>query len=810
MSTIEAQLELEERMVARGMETYLANQRKAEGQDRGSELDYSRRLIKEYILDMVEHLKAFLLLRGPGKMGSARYHLRNISPEKAMFIGLKGLFNSFTSDKPLISIATGIGRMVEDEIRFTRFQETHKEYYETIIADFKRKKSENYRYKRRVLVHSANTKEDEWLAWTVEERLHVGTKLLDIILEHSDLVKKESRTFNSKTETTLVPTEAAMKWINDYEDTAALMHAERSPCIIEPDDWTDLDQGGYYSPNLRQHTLLVKTSGARQAKLVKSLDMSKIMAAVNHIQKTEWSVNQEVLGVVKAIWANNLGIGMPGTEKLVPRPSPVLGIEYEAMTEEQREAFASWKMEASEVYTKEKERVGKSFQVARIIRMANEYVMHNRFWFVWTADFRGRLYSATAGFSPQGPDVAKGLLQFYRGKPLGPKGLHWLKVHGANRYGYDKEGYDERVAWVDERHDEFMRAASDPLSYREVWAGADKPFQFLAFLFEYRRVHELVALGYSAESFISHLPIGLDGSCNGLQNLSACLRDEVGGRATNLVPQSKPADIYTEVATVCTHKLRASEVHLDKTWVEFIDRFTDGRIGRSFAKRPVMTLPYGATRNSCTKYIFLSILETENKFFPANFKAACQLTPTLWQSIGEVVVAARVAMDWLQKCATIISKENAPIVWLTPDGFPVVQDSRKIETKQVDTQLSGRFQMRVGIRTNKIDSAKQRSGISPNFVHSLDATHLRMTVLVAKEKGIESLAVIHDDFGTHAGDTEELHWCIRDAFVRLYTEHDPLQDFKSQQESTGRKLPALPKRGTLDIEEVRNSLYFFG
>jgi DNA-directed RNA polymerase len=39
-----------------------------------------------------------------------------------------------------------------------------------------------------------------------------------------------------------------------------------------------------------------------------------------------------------------------------------------------------------------------------------------------------------------------------------------------------------------------------------------------------------------SEEFVSHLPVAFDGSCNGLQNYSMMLRDEVGGAATNLVP----------------------------------------------------------------------------------------------------------------------------------------------------------------------------------------------------------------------------------------------------------------------------------
>ena len=45
-------------------------------------------------------------------------------------------------------------------------------------------------------------------------------------------------------------------------------------------------------------------------------------------------------------------------------------------------------------------------------------------------------------------------------------------------------------------------------------------------------------------SFVSHLPIAMDGSCNGLQLFSLMLRDPVGGTAVNLLPADTPQDIY--------------------------------------------------------------------------------------------------------------------------------------------------------------------------------------------------------------------------------------------------------------------------
>lgn len=814
MPTIEKQLELERVMVQRGVSAYEAQLAKAREQGREAELPHARKLMQEFLLPLVQVLDNFCRSTKAAKGGKVRPYLRRCDPYKAMFIALQQLFNSFTYEAQIQGVAGKIGKMIEDEVRFTNFQNLHGDYYSKIKEDFKRKGTRDYRYMHRVLTHKANEKEDGWQDWSQEERVTVGVKLIDIILANTDLVDKVTYYKHGKTYLSLQPTKAASEWIEKHHELAKVLNPDNMPCVIPPDPWTGMYQGGYYTPEMRSRNVLIKTSSKAHKKALLSCDLSKVMEAINHIQNVSWSVNEDVLSVVKEVWTRSIGIGMPPSRPINVPDSPYKGRDTETLSEEENVALTDWKHEAAELYTQEKERVAKSFQVSRIIRMANECASYDRFWFVWYADFRGRLYSATASFSPQGPDLAKGLLCFGERKPLGPRGLYWLKVHTANKFGYDKVSYDDRVAWVDENAEWFARAASSPIDYVDVWGEADKPYQFLAALFELSAYHAHVKGGGSPDSFASRIPIGLDGSCNGLQHFSAMLRDEVGGLATNLVPGDKPADIYRRVAAVATVKVYSDTyvMEMQAEWRAFLDLHSDSSIPRSMAKRPVMTLPYGATRQSCTKYIFSDILTTDRDFFkPQVFKAARSLTPVVWESIGEVVVAAREAMDWLQKSAGIISKRNMPITWMTPDGFLVYQGQYEIETHRIVCELAGRMRLSIGYPSDKIDTGSQRLAISPNFVHSMDSSHLRETVRRMREEGIDWVAPIHDDYGTHACDTEALHRILREAFVSMYTDgNNPLHAYKARQEAFYYKLPALPAEGTLDVSRVLDSKYFFG
>lgn len=161
-----------------------------------------------------------------------------------------------------------------------------------------------------------------------------------------------------------------------------------------------------------------------------------------------------------------------------------------------------------------------------------------------------------------------------------------------------------------------------------------------------------------------------------------------------------------------------------------------------------------------------------------------------------------------------------PVYWVTPDGFPVWQEYRVQDSRRIDLILLGDVRLQTTIQTDtkgtkKIDAKKQESGISPNFVHSLDGSHLRKTVTHAHDAyGITYFALIHDSFGTIPAHAGNLFKAVRETFVGTYEHHDVLADFREQfidqlHETQMEKMPPLPKRGTLDIREIIKSQFAF-
>src|SRR5690606_29900918 len=122
-------------------------------------------------------------------------------------------------------------------------------------------------------------------------------------------------------------------------------------------------------------------------------------------------------------------------------------------------------------------------------------------------------------------------------------------------------------------------------------------------------------------------------------------------------------------------------------------------------------------------------------------------------------------MDWLQDIAKLTARAGNYLEWVTPAGFLVRQQYFKPEGKVIRTFWGTariRVRLSLNVDTNILDARRQTSGISPNFVHSMDASHLMLTVNKALDEGITSFAMVHDSYGTHAADIGKLGRILRE------------------------------------------------
>ena len=797
---MEEQIALEEEQQAQGVADFRKRNARAAELGRESTTAHGKRMMGAMHAPCAEAITEWINNAGGnrGRPSAALKYLERFDADLLAALTLQTVLDGIATGNYYSTLATRLGTSLETEQRLGRFERERKGLYLHILKDLT-KRGAGDAWKRTVLLHSKGKHGIEDDKWPLVDKLHVGKVLIDLCMMATNAFERQDvrtgpRHSDRKVQLRLKDHMIdACKALNERME---VMSPAWMPTIVPPRRWTNPRAGGYwYSERLQ----LVKDNRWQyMEELMARVDeMQAVYSAINAVQDTAWTVNAPVLQVMRDLWFAGGGIaGLPPAEDLaLPSTAPIV--------EGDKNTLIAWKRAAAKIHERNAKLMSKRLLFIRTLSMAERFSKYERIWFPMQFDFRGRMYAVPKFLQPQGDDVAKSLLTFADAKPINDEiAAGWLAVHGANQYGVDKVSFDARIAWVEEHSVEIEICAADPMNSK-WWMDADKPWQFLAWCVEWAAFQ---AHGYGYES---RLPVALDGSCNGLQHFSAMLRDRVGGAATNLLPAAEPKDIYQEVADVVEQKLKvcANDTIASK-WL------TVG-INRKTVKRPVMVLPYGGTAYSCRGYLEEWLREQKQDVIADDevFEATRYLADIVWASIGEVVVAARDAMGWLQKAARVAGKEGLPLQWDTPDGFPVLQAYQKFNKKRVKTKMGGTL-MYIQLResTNQLDTKRQSNGASPNFVHSMDATAMRMYTNIARDNGISNFGLVHDSFATHAADTEMSAACIRHAFVDLYAGEDVLETLRtslSELVDDPDDIPPVPTKGSLEIESIHGADYFF-
>lgn len=190
------------------------------------------------------------------------------------------------------------------------------------------------------------------------------------------------------------------------------------------------------------------------------------------------------------------------------------------------------------------------------------------------------------------------------------------------------------------------------------------------------------------------------------------------------------------------------------------------------------------------------------------YNACGYLARVTMDVMGELFTGARQTMNWLATCARLISSQGQPVSWITPIGVPAVQPYRKKQPYTIVTLL----QTVVLVSENSnlpVHKSRQTSAFPPNYVHSLDSSHMILTALEMDRRGL-IFSAVHDSFWTHPCDVDELNCVLRQCFVDLYS-RPLLEELKEAWELQypSIEFPDLPERGDMDLNEVKQAPYFF-
>lgn len=811
---LETQKQLELEMHMTGIEGYRKKVRTSIEQGIESRTPYGLMMLKRSVDVLAASCDRFVIdaLSGAATKSPFSATLMNsLDSEVCAYVSLKAAIDGVSGTTSLTKLAMKIGGMLEDQFKLDFYKQQDQFIFNKIYKRVTNQTTNRY-YRRYNLLRELTRLELTCAeAWNKHEKMSLGCKLIDLVVQETGLIRIETQTVGRNKKILMVrSTDKTLAWIAKVNERGEALCSSFGPCVIKPKDWTTPIDGGFYTPELF-NVPLIKTSNINYFEDMQHYPMPEEYSAINTLQGSKFQINQPILEFMQECWESGLPWGgLVSREDATLPPFPFSpDKDTKNLNEADALKFKDWKKAATRVYQFNARSTSKRLATIRTLQIAEKYKDFDEFFFVYQNDFRFRKYVTSAFLNPQGSDPSKSLLQFSKGRRLGERGAFWLAVQGANTYGEDKITLQQRYEWVKENTPWIIKCAEDPMVYKE-WCDADKPWQFLAFCFEWQGQSIL------GENFESKLPIALDGCNNGIQHLSALVRDIRGGQATNLMPSALPNDIYQEVADACVKELEKRDDPLATKWLEF-------GVTRKCCKRPVMVVPYGGRLFSCRGYIEEYIHDQledgkHDLFEGKHFEASNYLARILWDAISEVVVSARVVMDWVQKVSSTVTKQGFPLAWQTPTGAYVSQNYEAFNTKRVTTHIDGVL-IKPSVRETiegKLDRRRSVNGSSPNFIHSLDASAMTKTINLCRQRGLTDFCMIHDSYAVHAGElsngkncTDVLFASLREAFVDMYVNNNPLNDLRDCVQEVVKDIPEPPAFGALDITQVKESEFFF-
>lgn len=773
------------------------------------------KLLCEAVAKTAESVRSYCktFAKGSGTKPTAYLWLRELPPEVAALIVGRYVIDKIggPGSAPYTRCAVALGGHLLEEC-FLRQKASKDKALAGRLKKLSKRRRMGAAKKRQVAKRTA-----AWESTFSEraDRLQVGQQALQLFVEATGIVQIHEVYATTKggkshkTSYVVKMNPEVLEWCAKYDETVPIMQPLFMPSSSPPNPWHGAVGGGYGEGSYGGQRLVIRGS-KRQAEAVDDAPDAIHLRATNAVQDTPWSVNADVLQVFRHLWnsgAVNTAAGLPGREDEKPEEC-----HAEVGSEERR----AWLRRVADIAEQNDSRRGHLVAAVKTLWASERMSRETRFWYPMFADFRGRLYARTGFLTPQGTDLARGLLQFADGRPIGTsEGADWLRIHLANCFGVDKVSFVDRIAWVTLNESEILSVGANPLESL-WWLEADAPWSFLAACIDYWKFKQD---GYA---HVSRIPVAMDGSNNGLQLYALLTRNRDLAAKTNVLPGDAPADIYRAVAKRATGRLQsvadgATEVAAGCAWV-LREIYPDG-LPRSLVKRPVMTLPYGVTRFSARNYV-LQDLKAEcarlHKQLPVgldHYKVLTAVGDAVWDSIGQDVAPALRCMKYISSLAEKVAQQGESLVWINPAGFPALQRYEHSDAIRVKTMLGDKIKVSrkitLQLPNGEIDTRKMGAAAPPNFVHSLDASILSHTVMNCVREGVTDFAVVHDSFGVPAGDAPILARAIRDATVTVF-KADPLDSYRQAVEETiGEAVEPFQRDDEFKVSEVTKSKYFF-
>ena len=419
-----------------------------------------------------------------------------------------------------------------------------------------------------------------------------------------------------------------------------------------------------------------------------------------------------------------------------------------------------------------------------------------------------------------------------------------LESEGLDSISVDKMTLEDRVRWTNENMEVIVLAGRERVFLHE----AEKPVSFLACCIEWFDID--TARGDGRDHY-SRLPISIDGSNNGWQHLGAMSKDEHTGKLVGLVAQEIQSDFYVQTAK---ELLKINDPKLNAMPMK--------HVRKGVSKRGSMTRAYSAGAGKIGENMWFDCRSEDfHEKYDVEEKDCKRWANELVKAINVVCPGPLQTMEYMQQLASYeigtykkyrdgkpagslyfdlrkelnelysmdseerdtdrmeelyeeLSKFESVLVegngerrirWRTPSGFPVVYESFRQDDFKCRGSINGKqIKHTIKIKTNIPDIRGYMCGISPNYVHSMDASHMALVI----DRWDGHFGAVHDSFSTHACDVDAMLDLTKDTFIEMYDVDNYFDKIREDITGSTDNIEQ-PKRGGLDVQETRHSDYFF-
>jgi len=451
------------------------------------------------------------------------------------------------------SACVALGGFVEEHLGWDAADSDpeHKKYIRAVSKSLKKSTSEHH---SRAVVRHVLRKRGMSLDWDDKLRAQVGLALFERMFVASNHFTKVKVGRMTRQRVYIRTSDTLAKALMEEHEAALLFKPFHIPMVAEPKPWTSTGDGGYNDVQLE---VMKKYAGDQRDRMGLTV-MKDVYQAMNKLQRTKWRVNADIFFLMRRCWRDGDQVGKLPPQENMPTPAKTWteGSLIVDATE-----LTNWKRAAAKVHEDNARLVSKRLAMSQKLYLAGKMMRafdwvvetdedgeqlapgrlgevgnpDRSFHFVYTMDWRGRVYPSGGDLTPQADDAGRALLEFSEGKPISDAGFYWLAVQLANTYGHDKVSNRHRVKWVLEHEGGIIASALEPLhGHDPLWQGADKPWSFLAAAMEWTAAR---AVG---PTYVTHLPVAQDGSANGLQHFAALMRDQESAQAVNLTAATTP------------------------------------------------------------------------------------------------------------------------------------------------------------------------------------------------------------------------------------------------------------------------------